>query len=256
MVWDLQGEQGPCPRGCPGDRSTFSSPAPRPPVPHAAAPHHTDMPSWKRACWDTQMGCNGRGTRLSIRGFRNSHARPVLRFPQPRKSQPGFNTPKSHSSAWEPHPAVFQPSSPSIAALPPAPGTGAGTGGRSPSRVTPSARDRDIPSGSSFTSPTACCWQVVLPGNLRWGEEGNAQPAAPATLQTGVGVPPNAPSAAAQPLLAQLLAWGPADASAACSCPTMATALMVSGLSALHSIVSGPGIFLPRLSGSCRTSPH
>ena len=77
-------------------------------------------------------------------------------------------------------------------------------------------------------------WQVVLPGNLRWGEEGNTQPAAPATLQIGVWVPPKPPSTAAQQLRAQLPAWGPADTSAASSCPTMATALITPGVAAVR----------------------
>ena len=179
----------------------------------------------------------------------------MLRFPQPHKCQPCFNTPKSCSSAQELHLAVSQPSSPSITALPPVLGTGAGTGGRSPSQVTPSACDRKIPSGGSFTSPTAFCWQVVLPGNLQWGEEGSTQPAAPATLQTGAWVPPNPPGTAALQLRAQLPAWDPADASATRSCPTMATALMTPGVSAVRCMASGSRIFLPRLSGSCRTSP-
>lgn len=34
LVWDPQGEQGLCPHGCLGYRSTFRSPALHPPVPH------------------------------------------------------------------------------------------------------------------------------------------------------------------------------------------------------------------------------
>lgn len=114
----------------------------------------------------------------------------MLRFPQPHKCQLDFNTLKSCSSARELHRAVFQPSGPNIAALPPAPRTGARTGGRSPLQQPPSACDRKILSGGSFTSPTAFCWQVVLPGNLQWGEQGNTQASGTSNAPNwGVGPP-------------------------------------------------------------------
>lgn len=172
----------------------------------------------------------------------------MLCFLQPHKSQSGFNTPKSCSSAWELHLTVFLPLSPSIAALLPGPVIRAGTKSRSPSHSTTSDCDHQILSSGSFTSPTAFCWQVVLPGNTQWGEEANVQPAVSATLQTGVWVPLQAPPA--QHHAALLPVQGPEDDSATSSCPTMATAL---GLSALYCVASGCWFFLPRLLGSHRT---
>lgn len=54
------------------------------------------------------------------------------------------------------HPAPLQPSSPSTG--------GAAGGGTRPLCSQPCS--------DSFTGPPASLWQVVLPGNLRWGEEG------------------------------------------------------------------------------------
>lgn len=114
----------------------------------------------------------------------------MLCFPWPRKSQLGCNTKIPQLClAVPPHqelyPAVFHPSSPRIAALPPA----TGTGGQSPSKIIPSACGCEILSGGSFMSPTAFCWQVVLPGNLQWGEEGNSASGTNSTPNWGGGPP-------------------------------------------------------------------
>lgn len=84
------------------------------------------------------------------------------------------------------------------------------------------------------------------------GERRETQPVAPATLQTGVGVPPSPSSTATLQQHAQLLAWDPADTPATRSCLTMTTALMIPRVPAVCSMALE---FSPRLLDSCRTSP-
>lgn len=66
MIWDLQGEQGPCPCACPGCASTLISGTLCPPI--VLLLLLPAVPSLRRA----RMGCKGSGSPL---GTENSQSR-------------------------------------------------------------------------------------------------------------------------------------------------------------------------------------
>lgn len=140
--------------------------------PAAAAPHNADMPS-SRGTW---RSFKGPGCPLSIKSSQNramngwcspshGHTNPNWAVTlQNLASLPGCTTTLGAISSCFP---AFKPQNH-------CPPTSNGNGGQSPSKIIPFACDCKILSGGSFMSPTAFCWQVVLPGNLQWGEEGNS----------------------------------------------------------------------------------
>lgn len=95
-------------------------------------------------------------------------------FPQPHKSQLGCNTPNlaalPRCTTLEAVSSCFPAFKPQNHCLP----TGNRNWGPIPFQNDPLCLQLQDPKWRQLHESHAFCWQVVLPGNLQWGEEGNS----------------------------------------------------------------------------------